>query len=199
MRPRIAAAIRALVEHAVTANVPDEQAERVAADIEKLDAHFQSFPRRAPRSPALPDLTDIQASFSGDPIIGEANPMAPPVHVLVDGELIRGAVRLGDPYEGPPGYVHGAVVAGIFDMLLGLANIASGNPGMTGTLTIRYLLPTPLHTDLAFEAKTKSVDGRKIYTAGALYAGETLTAEADGLFVSVTGSRSESIFSERLG
>ena len=35
-------------------------------------------------------------------------------------------------YEGPPGYVHGGWVALTFDEILGMTNIASGHPGMTG-------------------------------------------------------------------
>ena len=41
------------------------------------------------------------------------------------------------------------MIAETFDEMLGAANIVAGNPGMTGTLTIRYRKPTPLRTDLA--------------------------------------------------
>ena len=37
--------------------------------------------------------------------------------------------------------------------VLGAAQTFSGAPGMTGTLTIRYRKPTPLHTDLRFEGR----------------------------------------------
>ena len=56
---------------------------------------------------------------------------------------------------------------------------------MTGTLTIRYRKPTPLNRELRFEARVRCVERRKIFTDGQLYAGELLTAEAEGLFVSV--------------
>src|SRR5437867_13331847 len=111
MRARLAAALRALVDHAVTADVPVADTARIASDIARVDAELQSFPRRDARTPHLPDLNDLQYAFSGDPIIGTCNPIAPPVHVVVEGAVVRGSVRLGNPYEGPPGYVHGAVVA----------------------------------------------------------------------------------------
>ena len=50
-------------------------------------------------------------------------------------------------YEGPPTCVHGGVIAETFDEMLGAANMVAGNPGMTGTLTVRYRKPTPLRTD----------------------------------------------------
>jgi len=69
--------------------------------------------------------------------------------------------------------------------VLGFAQSMTGHPGMTGTLTIRYRKPTPLHRELRFEARVLRVEGRKIFTEGQLYAGDLLTAEAEGLFVSV--------------
>ena len=111
--------------------------------------------------------------------------------------MIRGAANLGAAYEGPPGYVHGAIIAAIFDMLLGLANVASGNPAMTGTLTVRYRRPTPLHTDLAFEARTARTEGRKVIATGTVAAGGELTAEAEGIFVSLELDRAIEYFTER--
>ena len=75
--------------------------------------------------------------------------------------------------------MHGGWVALTFDELLGMTNIASGHPGMTGTLKIRYLRPTPLFTDVRLEAWTERVEGRRI-VAARLWAGDTLTAEAEG-------------------
>ena len=43
---------------------------------------------------------------------------------------------LGPVYEGPPGHVHGGLVAAMFDELLGFAQLSGG---FTGTLTIRYV------------------------------------------------------------
>jgi acyl-coenzyme A thioesterase PaaI-like protein len=139
-------------------------------------------PGRRPR--AQPDPTrDPQDFFPGSPVIGFANPVAPPVVVeAVDGQLI-GSAWFDYQYEGPPTCVHGGVIAMVFDEMLGAANIVSGNPGMTGTLTIRYRKPTPLLTPLRLEARFVRRDGRKIYTTGALYHGDVLTAEAEGVFI----------------
>ena len=100
-------------------------------------------------------------------------------------------------YEGPPGCVHGGYIAAAFDELLGFANSLSGTPGMTGTLTIRYRRPTPLHTELRFEGRYERSEGRKIFTTGQLFSGETLCAEADGLFIAVDFERFRRLFEER--
>jgi hypothetical protein len=77
------------------------------------------------------------------------------------------------------------VIAETFDELLGAANLAAGNPGMTGTLTVRYRKPTPLRTDLRLEARCQRREGREIFSWAGIYHGDTLTAEADGLFIEV--------------
>lgn len=196
-RERLADALRRLIDHAVVSDVPDEAVAEIADRLELIDERLRAYPRSRFRPRDLPDFNDLQATFRGDPVMGEHNPLAPPVEVERDGETIRGRVNLGAAYEGPPGYVHGAIIAGIFDMMLGLANIASGNPGMTGTLKVKYLRPTPLHTDLSFEARTDRVDGRKIHTTGTLQAGGEPTAEAEAVFVRIRMERALEYF-ERL-
>ena len=103
-------------------------------------------------------------------------------------------MRFGSAYEGPPGCVHGGYIAGAFDELLGATQSLSGNPGMTGRLTVHYRSPTPLHTDLRMHGELEKVEGRKIFTHGSLFApetdgGERLCAEAEGLFISIDFGR----------
>jgi acyl-coenzyme A thioesterase PaaI-like protein len=85
--------------------------------------------------------------------------------------------------------VHGGVIAETFDEMLGAANMVAGNPGMTGTLTVKYRKPTPLRTDLRIEARCVGRSGRKIRTWAGIYHGEVLTAEADGIFIEVAPAR----------
>jgi acyl-CoA thioesterase FadM len=81
------------------------------------------------------------------------------------------------------------MVAAAFDEALGMAQAMTGQPGMTGTLTVRYRRPTPLHTELHFRARVERVEGRKIFAAGTLHAGEVLCAEAEGVFITVDFER----------
>ena len=131
-----------------------------------------------------------QDHFPTSPMVGYANPIAPPVDVwAVRGEggqrEIRGKVTFGYQYEGPPTCVHGGVIAELFDELLGLANIIVGQAGMTGTLKVRYRRPTPLLAPLELVPRFTGRDGRKIFTWGGIYYEGELTAEADGIFIEV--------------
>ena len=72
-----------------------------------------------------------------------------------------------------------------------------GNPGFTGTLTIRYRAPTPLHTELLFEAELVRVEGRKTFCEGRVFAGHTLCAEAEGVFIAVPRERIDALMERR--
>jgi hypothetical protein len=136
-------------------------------------------------SPAL----EPHEFFPFSPMIGLYSPLAPPIHCELHDGAVVGRGVLGAAYEGPPGCVHGGIIAGLFDEILGVANIAAGVGAMTGTLTIVYRSPTPLYTDLRFEGRTATIDGRKVRTAGTLHAGDRLCAEADGVFILVEHER----------
>lgn len=68
---------------------------------------------------------------------------------------------------------------------------------MTARLTVHYRRPTPLHTELLFEGELVRVDGRKIFTVGRCLADGELTAEAEGLFLSVDRARFEALLAKR--
>ena len=96
--------------------------------------------------------SDYEGPFDNSPLMGRANPLAPPVKLQIEADgRVTGTATFGSAYEGPPGHVHGGFVAAAFDELLGLVQIKGGTPGMTGRLTVHYRSPTPLHTELRFD------------------------------------------------
>lgn len=155
----------------------------------------ESASRSSGREPA--NSGDPHAFFDHSPLIGLANPLAPPLRLAVQGARVVGTARFGAAYEGPPGCVHGGYIAAAFDEVLGMAQSLGGRPGMTGTLTVRYRRPTPLRTDLRFEATLDGTERRKIFTSGRLYDATTdeVTAEAEAIFISVDFSK----IAERFG
>jgi len=140
----------------------------------------------------------LGAFFYQSPLSGLANPLARPITVGRAGEKSAiASVTFGSAYEGPPGSVHGGFVAAAFDEVLGYVQSLAQRPGMTGTLTIRYRQPTPLHTELIFEGEIIRIEGRKIFTEGRVSANGVVTAEAEGIFVSVPPERIEALMEKR--
>ena len=194
-RRRLAAALRPIITLTVASTFDDEVLAAAAERLEEVGRTLAAAagPKRDRQQPGISQ--HAQEFFPTSPIMGMANPIAPPVVVhVVDGidggyQEIRAEAWFDWAYEGPPTCVHGGVIAETFDEMLGAANMVAGNPGMTGTLTIRYRKPTPLRTPLRIEARCLSRDGRKIKTWAGMYHGDLLTAEADGLFIEVNPSQ----------
>lgn len=132
----------------------------------------------------------VPEHLAANPAIGSRNPVSPPLEPVVFTDAsVRADLTLGIEYQGPPGCVHGGIVALIFDEMLGLANAAAGSVGMTADLRISYKAPTPLFAPLRFEARQERVEGRKIWATATLHTGETLCATAEALFIEPRGIR----------
>lgn len=186
-RREVGEALRRVIDRLTATSAPPEvlrEAVERLSEVEELLRPYRSVRSYSGASEAS-GLGHGRAFFDWSPLLGLANPLAPPIRVAVEDDMIVGRVRFGIAYEGPPGCVHGGYIAAAFDELLGLTQSLSGKVGMTGTLTVKYRKPTPLHVDLRMEGRIESVQGRKVLTGGRMLAGDALTAEASGLFVSI--------------
>jgi acyl-coenzyme A thioesterase PaaI-like protein len=188
---RIATAMRRVIDHLVQVAAPEESLRVAAEALEKYAERLSQYPvsRAYEGFAETANAGDTSAFFDHSPLIGMANPLAPPIRLAILDDKVIGHVNFGVAYEGPPGYVHGGLLAAAFDEVLGMAQSLTGTPGMTGSLSIRYRKPTPLLTDLVFEARVTKVEGRKILTHGTVSADGVVTAEADGLFIAVGHER----------
>jgi Thioesterase superfamily len=128
---------------------------------------------------------DPAGFFPYSPVVGPLNAIAPPVTFTFDGERLSGRGTLPAPYTGPPGTVHGGVVALVLDELLGATNACLGLGAYTGTLSIRYERPTPIGVELEFEAWVDRTERRKVFTVGTISAEGVVTARAEGVFIRV--------------
>ena len=183
-RRRLADATRALVEAAtlVPADADDASLRAAADAIENATAAL-----------AAADLTIAGSRhryaktygnyLPNSLLVGVVHPLSPgATYAFADGVLDVRAT-FGAQFEGPPGYVHGGIVALAFDELFGMCNVCNGQGGLTGRLSVRYRKPTPLRTELRLTAWQDHHEGRRMRVRGTIHAGDTLTAEAEGPFV----------------
>lgn len=196
---RVAGAIRGVLHSMVQTSAPIEVIEAAASDVEQAAERLGGFTSKSMYEgfAEAANAGEPFGFFDHSPMLGRANPLAPPIRLWLEGDRILGTATFGAGYEGPPGCVHGGYVAAAFDEVLGSTQSLSGSPGMTGRLTVHYRKPTPLETELRFEGWIESVSGRKILTRGELYAADVLCAEAEGLFISIDVSRFAELKQER--
>src|SRR5690606_11671334 len=136
----LTASVRRLVEEAALLDAADADEEQVAA----AAAAVESAADLVAAQPSLRRHGSLTVSpgFAGNldersPVSGAANAVASPLRYWRDGEVLRAEAVWGAVYEGPPGSLHGGMVAAAFDELLGVAQSVSGLAGYTGTLTIK--------------------------------------------------------------
>lgn len=185
---RLAEAMRTIIEALAATAAPLETLTAAADALEAVAVRFVDLEEEKifdGFAEAANIGGDLFALFERSPFMGRANPLSPPIALREKDGTIEGRGTFGSAYEGPPGCVHGGYVAGAFDEILGATQSLAGNPGMTGTLTVRYRSPTPLHAELHFIGELVKVEGRKIFTEGRVFAGERLCAEAEAVFISM--------------
>jgi acyl-coenzyme A thioesterase PaaI-like protein len=192
---QLADAVRELIEQVAVGDVPGEALAEAAAAVRVATATLRAAgTERDAMSPRWAG-GDPWRYRRFSPVSGPMNPLAPPVEYdEITAAGIESHVTFGVAYQGPPGYAHGAFIAGVFDDVLGAANMASGNPGMTVQLHVRYRRATPLRTRLRVVAKHTHREGRRIFAEASMLAGSEVTAEAEGVFAEITLERAEKLF-----
>lgn len=122
----------------------------------------------------------------GNTVVGLRNAAAMPLTFTFaeDGKRLSAEFTPGALYEGPPGHLHGGVIALLLDQATGELAASSGHPGLTANLSINYKMPTKLNTPLRIEAWYDRTEGVKTWTRGHVTTADgSVCAEAVGLFI----------------
>jgi uncharacterized protein (TIGR00369 family) len=192
----LGSALRELVDAAVRTEVSVEELAAAADAARKLAARLRADTRGLHDIAAVDDPEIGERWYS--PVYGPGNPVAPPmVATQAEDGRATGRVTLGKPHEGPPGLVHGGVVATLLDHVLARAVRTAGRGGLTATLTVTYRRPVQLGVPLVATAEMGTADGRRTTAHARLVAEDdpgTTLAEAEGLFVALRPERAAGVF-----
>lgn len=91
--------------------------------------------------------------------------------------------------EGPPGHVHGGVLATVLDEAMGMAAWTTGKMCVAVNLNFSYKSPVPLGAAVQIQARLDRVEGRKVFTVGTITLPENggeytvIAVEGQGVFV----------------
>lgn len=115
---------------------------------------------------------------------GRGQTMGPPFVVKdADPERVTGTVRYGRYFLGGNGAVHGGAIPLLFDEVFGRLVNGHRTPSRTAYLKTDYRAVTPVGPELDVHVWVERIEDRKRYVRGELKHGDTLCAEAEGLFV----------------
>ena len=170
-------ALRALQDDVTAAAPPPDLVAEAAATLAQLSERLRPY--------AVPERQQVTGHLTGVP--GRGQTMAPVLHVEEWSDTFaRGRVTFGRFYLGGNGAVHGGAIPLVFDEILGrLANTGGRTPSRTAYLHVNYRSITPVGAELRFEGRFDREEGRKRFLIGTLHDGDTLCADAEGLFVAL--------------
>jgi len=94
--------------------------------------------------------------------------------------------RLPKRFEGPPGHVHGGIIATMLDEAMSKANRAHDVVAMTRQMEVEYLRPVPLLQPLTLIGRRVSHDGRKHFCEAEIVNEKgTVLARGKAMFIAV--------------
>ena len=107
-----------------------------------------------------------------------------------DGKSYLCEFQLGNSFIGPPGHLHGGIIATILDEAMGKANKLKGKVALTRRMEIEYLKPVPVGTPLTVEGKVLRLRGRALYNYAELRNAEgVVLARSRGKFMVVDAEK----------
>lgn len=191
-RARAATALRRLGHALVGGEVGDDQLVALAETAEGWLSKLQEGAvRRRPADGLVTDVLGRATPGEGDavehfddcPVSGPANPFSLPFTARRVGDGVVGQVTLGSAHEGAPGRSHGGVVAALFDDAFGFLTMTGRLTTYAGTLTVRYLGPTPLNQPLEVTCAFGKREGRRQHATAELRHRGVRVAEASVILV----------------
>ena len=122
---------------------------------------------------------------------GPANPIGLHLDFFVAGDQSVVCLPVvANIFEGPPGILHGGVIATLLDEAMSKAVRVHGLTAMTRKMEVEYLRPVKSETAIRIEGTLVRSEGRKHWTEAKILNEKLDTlATARGLFIQVRASR----------
>ena len=96
---------------------------------------------------------------------GPANPEG--LHLMftfdAEGRTATARVNLTRVHEGPPGHIHGGIIATLMDEAMSKLNRPLGVIAMTRHMEVDYLKPSPLGRELVLTGRHVRREGRELF------------------------------------
>jgi acyl-coenzyme A thioesterase PaaI-like protein len=195
----VAEAMRRLNRAVANFDVDDDHWRHLAEQLAELAARLETGRVRSKELEvsSLPDwitvnegrplLVAVGGAVEFDPFSpggGRLHPSSVGMALRRDGEAsVTGTVHVDPMFQGPPGRVHGGVVALLIDELMGTVNRIVGRRAYTARLAVDLRAPAPIATELTLRAWLHDVRGRKITIRADGRSVEGVFVEAEALFV----------------
>jgi acyl-coenzyme A thioesterase PaaI-like protein len=172
---RFAEVFRTLQDQIIVSNPPDALWDEVSAQLQTAIDLLDPWAAPERQRPAGTRID----------LPGRGNPMLVPfLWDEISKGHAEGRATFRQFHLGGNGAAHGGTVPLLFDEVLGrVANTGYEMVARTAYLKVNYRNIAPLDVELHLRATVDRVEGRKRWASGHLFKGDTLIADAEGLFV----------------
>ncbi len=119
---------------------------------------------------------------------GPANPNGLHLRFVLDAEAgtATARFRLTRRFEGPPGHIHGGIIATLLDEAMGKVNKLKDVVALTRHMEVEYLRPVPLRQALTVVGTSVGIEGRKHTNRAEIRDAEgQVLARGTGLFIAI--------------
>ncbi len=161
---------------------------RAAAVRDKREEHatstrYEAFVRHGMPAPTADgDVIEFdRASIVG----GAASPFGTGATHVRQGDEAVTTVTFGAAFEGPPGRVHGGVVAMVVDEATATVMPMMGRFAFTGSVSLKLVGPAPLGVSLRFRSRLVGEEGRKLFVRCVGEGPDGTFVEADATYIQV--------------
>jgi uncharacterized protein (TIGR00369 family) len=133
-----------------------------------------------------PTLDELASHCFG---CGSANPQGLHLSFAIDtthpeAPVATAQIHITQMHEGPPGHIHGGIVATLLDEAMSKLNRPLNVLAMTRHMEVDYLRPAPLHQPLVLISRHLRREGRKLFHQAELqHPDGSVLARGKGLFV----------------
>lgn len=103
----------------------------------------------------------------------------------VDDTSLVATTTVHPMFQGPPGRVHGGILALLVDEIFGTLNVALGLRALTARLAVSYLAAAPIDVELTFRASIQNLQGRNLAVKAEGTSPQGPFLEAEALFITV--------------
>ena len=106
-------------------------------------------------------------------------------YLEADGSVtVQAALR--EEHGGPPGHIHGGVLASLLDEAMGASAWQAGHKSVAANLTVNFKLPVPVGSNVSVSAQVERIEGRKAFTRATLALPDgTAAVEATAIFIAI--------------
>jgi len=102
-------------------------------------------------------------------------------------QSLEGYTKFAPVTQGPPGYVHGGLLAFVLDEAMGSSTWMHGHKTVAANININFIDLAPVDKNLFIKSEITSIEGKKIYVRGKIQFNEKDLVTSEGLFIMISG------------